>query len=310
MIPRADHADSPHISDAYIHYLNRKIVTTPLRGGVIVDMENAVHLIRSIIRENRVSLRRPASLASAPTDTSARERALLAKAVIHAGASHVVIIPEVWAAAIGAGLDVSLPYAQVLMDIGEGVTDMAVIRDGRIIYAFAVRTACGDLQRALRSEIVARHKVCIFPDEAQRLTHKVSLIAEDGHPDAGSITVNGMDIMKGCQTTIPVKEQDIVRTLKPAVARILKMVDQGLKKLPVEIHAQVIESGLCLTGGGACIAGMDRLIARRTGLDVRVSKDPLHSVINGEIETLNYWKSRKNWWQNISWPDYIPSTLG
>jgi rod shape-determining protein MreB len=309
LIPRAHQADSPHISDAYIHYLNSKIATTPLRGGVIVDIENAVHLIRSVIRENRVGLRRPVSLASAPTDTSAKERALLARAVIHAGASHVVIIPEVWAAAIGAGLDVSLPYAQVLMDIGEGVTDMAVIRDGRIIYAFAVRTACSDLQRALRSEIVARHKVCIFPDEAQRLTHKISLIAEEWRPEIKSMAVSGMDIVKGCRTTIDVQEQDIVRAMKPAVSSILKMVNQGLKKLPVDVHTQVIESGICLTGGGACIAGMDRLIARKTGLDVRVSRDPMHSVIHGEIETLNYWKDRKNWWQNTAWPDYIPSPV-
>ena len=302
-IPQAGKSGANPISDEYIVYLNSKLVTTPLRGGVIVDVGNAVLLLKSLMRENRTGLRNPISLASAPTDASAKERERLTKVIKNAGASHVVIIPEVWAAAIGAGMDVNRPQAQAVIDIGEGVTDLAVIKDGRIIFNSAVRTACSDLQRAVRSAIVAKYKVCIFADEAQRLTHKVSLISDEAESDSAKrIRVSGMDILKGCKVDIDVYEQDIVSALKPVITSILKMIERALKKLPAtELH-QVWESGIYLTGGGACITGIDRLIASRTNLDVRISNDPIHSVINGEIETLNFWKDRKNWWQNISWP--------
>jgi len=290
------------VSDEYLSYLNSKIFFMPLRGGVIVDIKNAINLLRPLVKETRKGLRHPISLASAPTDTSDKERELLAKAVLDAGASHVAIIPEVWAAAIGAGMDVTSPYAQVLIDIGEGVTDLAVIRDGRLIYTSAVRTACSDLQKAVRSAIVSRHKVYICPAEAERLTHTISSISQGQSFNPKLITVNGNDIFKGHKVTINVNEQDIIKALEPVINKILKMIELNLSKLSMTISSEILESGICLSGGGACISGIDRLMALRTKLDVRIAPDPIHSVINGEIETLNYWQGHKNWWQNIFWP--------
>lgn len=290
------------VSDDYLSYLNSKIFFMPLRGGVIVDIKNAINLLRPLLKETRKGLRHPISLASAPTDTSDKERELLAKAVLDAGASHVAIIPEVWAAAIGAGMDVTSPYAQVLIDIGEGVTDLAVIRDGRLVYASAVRTACSDLQQAVRSAIVSRHKVCICPSEAERLTHTISSISQGQTFKPKLITVSGNDIVRGCKVTINVNEQDIIRALEPVIYKILKMIERSLRKLSKPVSCEILESGVCLSGGGACISGIDKLIALRTKLDVRIAPDPIHSVINGEIETLNYWQGHKNWWQNIVWP--------
>jgi len=290
------------VSDDYLSYLNTKLFFMPLRGGVIVDIKNAVNLLKPLLKETRKGLRHPISLASAPTDTSDKERELLAKAVLDAGASHVAIIPEVWAAAIGAGMDVTSPYAQVLIDIGEGVTDLAVIRDGRLIYASAVRTACSDLQKAVRSAIVSRHKVCIYPAEAERLTHTISSISQGQTVNPKLITVSGNDVIKGSKVTINVNEQDIIKALEPVICKILKMIELSLKRLSKSVSCEILESGVCLTGGGACISGIDRLIALRTKLDVRIAPDPIHSVINGEIETLNYWQGQKDWWQNIAWP--------
>jgi len=289
-------------SNEYLSYLNSKLVFTPLRGGVIVDIKNAISLLRPLVIKTRKRLRHLISLASAPTDTSDKERELLAKAVLDAGASHVAIIPEVWAAAIGAGMDVTLPYAQVLIDIGEGVTDLAVIRDARLIYASAVRTACSDLHKEVQSAIISKHKVCICPAEAERLTHAISSMAQEQPFNSKLITVSGNDIVKGCKVTINVNEQDIIRALEPVIHKILKMIDINLKRLPKLVFSEVLESGVCLSGGGACISGIDRLIALRTNLDVRIAPDPIHSVINGEIETLNYWQGHKNWWQDIVWP--------
>ena len=290
------------VSDEYLSYLNSKMSFMPLRGGVIVDIENAIKLLKPLLRETRKGLRLPISLASAPTDTSDKERDLLAEAILHAGASHVAVIPEVWAAAIGAGMDVTSPHAQVLIDIGEGVTDLAVIRDGRLIYTSAVRTACSDLQKAVRSVIVSRHKAYICNAEAERLTHMISSISQERSTNPKLITVIGNDILKGHKVTINVNEQDIINALEPVINKILRMIEVNLSKLSMTTSSEILESGICLSGGGACISGIDRLIELRTKLDVRIAPDPIHSVINGEIATLNFWQGQKNWWKNIVWP--------
>ena len=302
MIRHTKESKKKLVSDEYLSYLNGKKLFMPLRGGVIVDIKNAINLLRPLLKETRKGLRHPISLASAPTDTSDKERELLAKAVLDAGASHVAIIPEVWAAAIGAGMDLTSPHAQVVIDIGEGVTDLAVIRDGRLIYTSAVRTACSDLQKAVRSAIVSIHKFYICPAEAERLTHTISSISQGQSFNPKLIKVNGNDIFKGHKVTINVNEQDIISALEPVINKILKMIELNLSKLSMTISSEILESGICLSGGGACISGIDRLIALRTKLDVRIAPDSIHSVINGEIETLNYWQGHKNWWQDIVWP--------
>ncbi len=287
----------------YISYLNSKISYNPLRGGVIVDIYNAINLLKPLLKETRRGIRPPISLASAPTDTTPKERELLAKAIIEAGASHVAIIPEVWAAAIGAGIDVSSERAQVLIDLGEGVTDLAVIRDGQLIYTAAIRTACSDLQKAVRSAIVSRHKVYVCRTEAERLTNTISSIITGESQNPRYITIQGNDIFKGHDVTTDISEKDIVNAMEPVINRILKMVKFNLKRLSGSVYDEITESGICLSGGGALISGIDKLIESQINLDVRIAPDPIRSVIDGEIETLKYWNGHKNWWENIFWPD-------
>ncbi|MGV1099670.1 rod shape-determining protein [Thiovibrio sp. JS02] len=302
LIRHVSDGQNGHDSDPYLGYLNSKLVSSPLKGGVIVDVQNAVNLLRPLVKRAHRGFRQPISLACAPTDTSEKERKLLAEAVLHAGASHVAIIPEVWAAAIGAGVDVSLPYAQMLIDIGEGVTDMAVIRDGRLVFATAVRTACADLQREIRNAIIARHKVSPFHHEVQRLTHEVRYMqAQDGSA-ADLLAVQGMDIIKRREITVEVPSREVIGAMRPVVLKILKMIESGFKRLPDKVACEICETGICLTGGGSCITGMDSLIAARTNLPVRVATDPIHSVINGAIQTLEYWKEKEHWWENMAWP--------
>lgn len=287
----------------YISYLNSKITYTPLRGGVIVDINNAINLLKPLLKETRKGFRTPVSLASAPTDTSPEERELLARAVLGAGASYVVIIPEVWAAAIGAGIDVGSERSQMLIDIGEGVTDLAVIRDGQLTYTSAIRTACSDLQKAVRSKIVSKYKVSVCHAEAERLTNTISSILSGEPIIPKYIKLHGNDIFKGTDVTVDINEKDIISALEPVINRILKMIEYNIKKLPYSVLSELTESGICLSGGGAFISGIDKLIESRTNLDVRVASDPTRSVIKGEIETLNYWQSHRNWWKNICWPE-------
>ncbi|MEW6518306.1 MAG: rod shape-determining protein [Thermodesulfobacteriota bacterium] len=291
-------------ADKYITYLNSRFVSMPLRGGVIVDIRNAVSLLKPLVKRTRRGLRQPVSLACAPTDTTEKERKLLAEAIMRAGASHVAIIPEVWAAAIGAGIDVTRPSSQVLIDIGEGVTDMAVIRNGCLIFASAVRVACSDLQKAVRNAVMARYKVCLYPAEMERLTHEIASFSPAPPAACRSINAEGLDMVKRREVSIEVQHAEIHSALEPVLAKMLKMIESGLRKLPDRVAREIVEPGICLTGGGACIKGIDRLIGAKTGLDVRIAADPLHSVINGASRFLQYWQGKDLWWENIDWPDF------
>jgi rod shape-determining protein MreB len=289
-------------ADAYIAYLNSRLASFPLRGGVVVDVNSAVKLLKPLFKRVNTGLRRPVSLACAPTDTSEKERNLLAEAIISAGCSHVAIIPEPWAAAIGAGIDPKLPSSQLLIDIGEGVTDMAVIRDGRFIFTSAIRTACYDIHKAVRTAIISRYRVFVYPSDIERLTHKVETILESKTCPLETITVKGMDIVRRCEVAIEVSNMEIISAIEPVIYKILKMIETSLGKLPENIYHEISESGICLTGGGSCIKGMERILSLRTNLKVKTAPDPTHAVIKGASQTLKYWEKQEFWWKNIVWP--------
>lgn len=306
LIRHVRQSHSTRAGDEDLAYLNDRIVSSPLRGGVIVDVRNAVALLKPLLRRARPGFRQPVSLACAPTDTSEQERKLLRQALETAGAAHVAIIPEVWAAAMGAGMDTTSPKARVLIDIGEGVTDMAVIRNGRLVFTAAVRTACSDLQKAVRTSVIARHKVCPWPTELERLTHELAARDQAEASPARLIPVRGVDIGKRREKAVAVKSREIIEAMDPVLARILRMIETGLRRLPENIASEIAGADLCLTGGGSCISGMDTLIASATGLAVRVAPDPTHSVINGAIRALRAWEKKENWWETVTWPG-LPS---
>ncbi len=289
-------------SDAYIAYLNSKLCSFPLRGGVVTDINTAVRLLSPLFRKIRMGLRHPATLACAPTDTSEKERKLLAEALLRSGASHVAIIPEPWAAAIGAGMDVSVPYAQVIIDIGEGVTDMAVIREGRLIHTAAIRTACADIHRSIRKALVSQHKVYLYPAEIEKLTRESDTAIPLDSLSQKRIQANGIHIARRREESVEVIQTEVIVAMEPVISAILKMIGSHLRKLPGHIGAEITESGICLTGGGACIKGLDQRIAAETGLHVTIAPDPVHAVINGATRTLQFWKDHESWWNRIDWP--------
>ncbi len=290
------------ISDEYLKYTNKQLTAKPLRSGVITDLKNATRLLKPLVKKTGRVLKAPITLASAPTDATENERNLLREALVSAGASHVSIIPEVWAAAIGAGIDATHPYAQALIDIGAGVTDMAVFRNGRIIYSSSIRVACSDLQRSIRSAIISKYKLRIYDYEAERLTHAALSILKNKNHSRETLNVSGIDIFKRCKTNILVNKKDVILTIEPVLNKIIKMIEFRLKRLPDQIYCEILESGICLTGGGACIEGMDIYLAHRTRMKVRIAPDPIHAVINGAIQTLNYWNEAKKWGEDIIWP--------
>jgi len=290
--------------DEYISYINNKLVSSPLRGGVIIDVRNAANLIRPLLKKAAPSWRAPLVLSCAPTDSSDHERRFLAEAISRAGARRVVIIPEVWAAALGAGINVDAGVVSLLIDIGEGVTDMAVIRERRVVFATAVRTACADLQRAVRNVAIIGHKISLYPHEVQRLTQEVvGRATSDDPPAEGKIKAVGMGIVSGREMSVEVSRRELIGAIEPVLGRIMLMIEVGLRRLSPELTAEISRSGICLSGGGACFQGMDRLVARRTGLAVRLAPEPLNSVINGVRSALGQWRRQDGWWKNVVWPN-------
>jgi rod shape-determining protein MreB and related proteins len=267
----------------------------PLSGGVIADVRAATVLLeRFIQRSRKYGLVRPRAIACAPTDASAGERAALVEAVRRAGVSTVKVIPEPLAAAIGAGLDVSSPYAQGLIDIGAGVTDIAIIRSGEIIQKFAVRLACNDMQNAVRRMVSSRYGLTISFSEAEKLAKTAGSVGDVvAMPD--EVRIEGRNRVNGRRTEVAVARADVSQAMAPVVEGIMETIRMAVRSLPPDISAEVIETGICLTGGGACITGMPEYVSMQTSLEVKTAPDPLRSVIDGASRMLSV-ANRTNLW--------------
>ncbi len=199
-------------------------------------------------------------------------------------------------------MDLALPHAQMLLDIGDGVTEMAVFRGGRILYHSTVRLACSDLHRSVRSTILARHRVQLEEASVEKLTHVISLMLNEQESNVGIFDICGIDAVQGKRVNCCINKRDVISAIEPVLMKLTVLIVNFIKKLPDKIYYEILESGIILTGGGACIAGMDNLIASRTNINVTVAIDPLHAVINGARQSLNYLIGKKDGWKNFTWP--------
>lgn len=259
---------------------------SPLHAGVVADVEAASSLLKPFLkRAQRFGLFKPRVLACAPTDACEQERSALVEAARRAGASDVYIAPEPIAAAIGAGLDISSHYAQMLVDIGDGVTDIAVIRAGNLILTSAVRTACSDLRNAVSEMVSYRHGVLLFPQEAERLMHLIG--ANFDYSQEELLVAAGTDWLTGEPLQLCVSSYDLNEAIEPVLDTIVDAIQTTVRKLPEETSCEVIENGICLTGGGAMLQGLPERLAAATSLEVRVAENPLMAVINGARQMLD-----------------------
>jgi rod shape-determining protein MreB len=256
----------------------------PLRAGFVADVDVAVSLLTPLFRRaRRLGLVRPRVLACAPAGASEEEREAVVAAARRAGAASVHLAPEPLAAAIGAGLDVSSPYAQMLVDLGDGVTDIAVVASGSIVTASSVRVACSDMHAAVRDRIAEVHDAILYANEAERLTRRVGVLEKMRD---SNLTALGRDRTSGREVEVIVSGYDVSRAIDPVATTIVGAVRDTVRDLPATLSCEVIESGICLTGGGARLPGFAERIARATSLDVEPAADPLRAVINGAKQML------------------------
>lgn len=258
---------------------------SPLHAGVVTDVDAAGSLLKAFLsRFRKLGFMPQRALACIPTDLVEVEREALLEAAERAGLAEVATVPKPLAAAIGAGLDVSSDYAQLIVEVGAGITEAAVIRAGELLKTFTLRVACSDLHRAVSQNVAARYGVLLFPREAERLTQEIG-IANQSDEDREFITT-GTDLLSGRSVCLPVTSYDVLFAAETVVEMMVDNLAAFIEKLPPELACEVIEGGIYLTGGGALVKGFPERLSLVTQLDVTIAYDPLRAVILGAQEML------------------------
>jgi rod shape-determining protein MreB len=220
-----------------------------------------------------------------PSEITQVERRAVEDSAYRAKASEVYLVEEAVAAAIGAGLPITEPQGNIVVDIGGGTTDIAVISLGGIVYARAVRTAGDAMDNAVAEWVKRKYNLLIGERTAEEI--KIQLGSAFPLDEPLSMDVRGRNLVEGIPQTITVTDDEIRQALDPAVSAIVDAVRVALERTPPELSADIIDRGVVLTGGGALLANLDKRLRTETGLPVFVADDPLTSVVLGAGKMLS-----------------------
>lgn len=256
-----------------------------LRCGVVVDRVAATTVLKTLMGHvARQSFSRPNAIACVPTDADDRERAMVIDCVTEAGAQAVYLVPEPFAAAVGAGIDVSSPYAHMVMDIGEGTTDCAVIKEGRIVASRAVRIGCGCLRHAVTDAILTGWGLSVTPRVVEQILQRIGVEAAAGDQDLA--TIIGFESRTGAQIVLRIPAAGLRTALQPELDAIMNCAMTLFRDIPHVWGSEIIDTGLLLSGGGSLLRGMRERIAAETRLTVIRAEEPLGAVVRGAREML------------------------
>jgi rod shape-determining protein MreB and related proteins len=269
----------------------------PLREGVIADFEVAEEMIKHFIRKvhNRRSFASPQIIICVPSGATAVERRAIQESAERAGARRVFLIEEPMAAAIGAGLPVTEPTGSMIVDIGGGTTEVAVISLGGIVYSRSVRVGGDRLDEAIINYIRRHYHLLIGERSAEEIKKKIGaafLPPEEG--TGKTMGVKGRDLNTGVPKEITISERDIAESLHEPVSAIVHAVKDALENTPPELAADIVDKGIVLTGGGALLARIDAVLRDATGLPVFIAENPLFCVALGTGKCLEEMKTLKN----------------
>jgi rod shape-determining protein MreB len=253
----------------------------PLRDGVIADFEAAERLLSHLIRkaQGSVTWRRTRLVIGIPSGITQVERRAVVDSAYRAKASEVHLVDEPMAAAIGAGLPITEATGSMVVDIGGGTTDIAVISLGGMVYTSAIRTAGNHMDDAIISFMRRRHGLLIGERTAESV--KIELGSACPGEPARDMEVRGRCVREGRPRIVCVTEAEVAEALAEPLRAISGAVRNALECVPPEIAADIYDQGLVLTGGGALLARLDQRLQRETGVPVQVAEDPLRSVVRG-----------------------------
>ena len=255
----------------------------PLRDGVIADFEVAEEMIKHFIRKvhNRRGFASPRVIICVPSGSTAVERRAIQESAESAGARRVFLIEEPMAAAIGAGLPVTEPTGSMVVDIGGGTTEVAVLSLGGIVYARSIRVGGNKMDEAIISYIRRNHNLLIGEGTAERIKKEIgsACLPEDGNGPV--VEIKGRDLMNGVPKEIVISQRQIAESLAEPVSAIIEAVKVALEHTAPELSADIVDKGIVLTGGGALLGNLDFVLRHATGLPVSLAEEPLTCVALG-----------------------------
>ncbi|MCQ2404789.1 MAG: rod shape-determining protein [Clostridia bacterium] len=259
----------------------------PLKDGVIADFEVTSEMLRYFIKSavRSTFFRRTRLIVCIPSGVTEVERRAVEDAARQAGAREVQLIEEPMAAAIGAGLKVDEPAGCMIVDIGGGTSEVAVISLGDIVASCSVRTAGDDFDEAIISYIKKKYNLLIGERTAENV--KIEIGSAFPYEDEGELEIKGRNLLDGLPKNITITAEEVREALTDAVSAVVDAIRSTLETTPPELSADIIDNGIMLTGGGALLRGLDTLISRETGMPVHVAENPLDCVVNGTGKCLD-----------------------
>ena len=268
----------------------------PLRDGVIADFEIAEDMIKYFIRKvhNRRSFAAPLVVVCVPSGSTAVERRAIQESAEAAGARRVFLIEEPMAAAIGAGLPVTEPTGSMVVDIGGGTTEVAVLSLGGIVYSRSVRVGGDKMDEAIIAYIRRNHNLLIGEGSAERIKETIGSACPPEDGEGRTMEIKGRDLMNGVPKELVISERQIAESLAEPVSAIIEAVKAALEHTAPELAADIVDKGIVLTGGGALLGNMDYVLRHATGLPVSIADGPLSCVVLGTGRALEEMKKLKN----------------
>ena len=265
----------------------------PLKDGVISDFEITEAMLSYFIRKvsGRGRIIGPRVVIAVPSGITAVEKRAVLESAERAGARRVYLVEEPMAAGIGAGLPFSEPTASMIVDIGGGTTEVAIMSLGDIATCESIRVAGDDLDESIINYMKKNHELTIGEQTAERIKIEVGSAAP--MKKETTVEVRGRDSLKGMPRKITVKSEEIREAMQEPIAAIIEVVRRTLERAEPELSADLVENGICIAGGGALLRGIDQVISDATGLEVKVADEPLTCVAKGTstlLDNIEEWK--------------------
>ncbi len=262
-------------------------VIRPMKDGVIADFEITEKMLSHFIHRahNRSTLVRPRIVVGIPSEVTQVEKRAVKDSALKAKASEVYLVDQAMAAAIGAGLPITEPSGNMVIDIGGGTTDIAVISLAGIVYSKSVRVAGNEMDEAVIQYIKKKYNLLVGERTAEHVKFEIGSAFPLDEPI--TMEIKGRDLIEGIPKTLTVTDAEIREALQEPVSIIVNAVRVALERTPPELSADIVDRGIVLTGGGSLLKNIDRLLREETGLPVSVADDPLSSVVLGTGKMLS-----------------------
>jgi rod shape-determining protein MreB len=263
------------------------VAIRPMKDGVIADFEITEKMLSHFIRKahNRNTFVRPRIIIGIPSEVTQVEKRAVKDSALKAKASEVYLVDQAMAAAIGAGLPITEPSGNMIVDVGGGTTDIAVISLAGIVYSKSVRVAGNEMDEAVIQYIKKKYNLLI----GERTAEQIKLEIGSAFPLDEPLTmeIKGRDLIEGIPKTLTMTDAEIREALAEPISIIVNAVRVALERTPPELSADIVDRGIIMTGGGSLLKNLDKLLREETGLPVAVAEDPLSSVVLGTGKMLS-----------------------